>query len=281
MKITARAMVAAGSLISAFLCHWAYLEFNADPAPPDSMIVPKVKLSEPEQWKSNTPNGYLAPASGIAAEIQSAASMVADDTTRQYDATLAVREYEAKLVEFGMVFLHESSGSGSATVDDLVLRLCEVLDRGSDEARAASAAVLDELSAANPEALACAFNNQPDLLANQPDFRAHLMARVDLGSGGARFEVERYLSRSDVMIAEKSEFVLNLFAPAESGADILPSPTASRSRNDAGYFITLAHTAGAWLSAGTFPDLQEDLEDLLEIAAITAEDAGRQERAPR
>jgi len=186
------------------------------------------------------------------------------------DRMRAMLDHAAWLRAPGGGFLNVFDVIVRARVTGLIPRLCELLNESGDEIDLAAAAALYGLGAASPEATARAFNDHPELLGDKPRVRAEMLATANLSHEAERREVERYLDRADVPAAEKEWFFFSLIAPPSFAADNPLTQAVKAPAEDARRFTTLAQTAGEWLSAGAFPDLHEELEDLLEIAVLSA-----------
>jgi hypothetical protein len=117
---------------------------------------------------------------------------------------------------------------------------------------------LDRLADAAPLDVLTYLNTHPPMLNDRPFLRADYFAKADLSQPAQRAQVEIYLGRPDISVAEKTKLLKELVSPASFVGDSLvanPAPADDGAARRAG----LADTTREWLAHDRFPTLREPL----------------------
>ncbi len=120
---------------------------------------------------------------------------------------------------------------------------------------------LDRLADAAPLDVLTYLNTHPALLNDRPFLRADYFAKADLSQAAQRAQIEIYLGRPDISVAEKGKLLKALTAPASFVGDTLvanPLPPDDGAARRAG----LVQTVGDWLTRDRFPTLHEPLREV-------------------
>ncbi|MGB8168297.1 MAG: hypothetical protein WCF18_12440 [Chthoniobacteraceae bacterium] len=138
--------------------------------------------------------------------------------------------------------------------------LAEARTAHNELAHAADIA-LDRLADAAPLDVLTYLNTHLPLLSDRPFLRADYFAKADLSQPAQRAQIEIYLGRPDISLAEKTKLLKALTSPASFVGDSLvanPAPPDDGATRRAG----LAETAREWLTHDRFPTLREPLLDI-------------------
>lgn len=121
---------------------------------------------------------------------------------------------------------------------------------------------LDRLADAAPLDVLTYLNTHPALLNDRPFLRADYFAKADLSQPAQRAQIEIYLGRPDISVAEKGKLLKALTAPASFVGDTLvasPAPPDDGAARRAG----LVQAVGEWLTRDRFPTLREPLGEVV------------------
>jgi hypothetical protein len=125
---------------------------------------------------------------------------------------------------------------------------------------------LDRLAEAAPLDVLTYLNTHPPLLNDRPFLRADYFAKANLSQGAQRAQIEIYLGRPDISLAEKSTLLKALVTPASFVGDSLVAnpvpPDDGASRRSA-----LAQTTKDWLDHDRFPTLREPLLEIQQLVS--------------
>lgn len=131
---------------------------------------------------------------------------------------------------------------------------------GNELAHAADIA-LDRLAETAPLEVLTFLNTHPAHLNDRPFLRADYFAKADLSQPAQRAQIEIYLGRPDIALAEKTKLLRALAVPASFVSNTLltgpPPPDDGAARR-----ATLAQTTLDWLTRDRFPTLREPLREI-------------------
>ena len=120
---------------------------------------------------------------------------------------------------------------------------------------------LDRLADAAPLDVLIHLNTHPTLLNDRPFLRADYFAKADLSQPAQRAQIEIYLGRPDIAVAEKTKLLKALTTPASFIGDSLvasaPPPDDGAARRTG-----LIQTTRVWLTPDRFPALREPLLEI-------------------
>jgi hypothetical protein len=125
---------------------------------------------------------------------------------------------------------------------------------------------LDRLADAAPLNVETYLNTHPSLLNDRPFLRADYFAKADLSQPAQRAQIEIYLGRPDVSLAEKTKLLKALTTPSSFVGDSLvaaPAPADNGATRRAG----LIETTREWLTHDRFPSLREPLLEIQQRVA--------------